>query len=1071
MNLARRNGGETIMCREAALKALRMNKQEDIVGTTQPSSLPHLTALEPLPEDSFRAALENSIDGHMMLASIRDDVGRVIDFTWRYVNPAAARIVGRPRDWFQDRRMLREMPGNRDAGLFAAYLGVVEGGNPWEGEIDYERDGVKVFIRLQATKIGDGFAVSFTDLTARRLAEERARTEAERLQMALDAGAVLGTWNWDVQADLVHADERFAAAFGFEADRCRKGLPLQDMFETVHADDLHDLKAAIAEATEHAERYVHQYRVRRLNGQHYWVEAHGRVIRSPEGVPVRFPGILIDIHERRTAELERDRALSLLKTFAEAVPGVVYAKDLDGRMLLANTGTTELIGKPPEDYIGKTDAEFLEDKQQAQVVMNNDRRIMECGEAEQIEEEVRLPDGNPAIWLSSKSPMRDENGKVIGLIGTSIDITERRQMETALRESEAKFHDIANCVDQMIWSTRPDGWHDYFNARWHEFTGMPSGETDGNGWLELFHPDDHERTIERWKHSLMTGEPYEIEYRLRHKSGEYRWVIGRAQAIRDGQNRILRWFGTCTDIHDLRTATENLDQHARVLGILNKTGAAIASDIDLDRIVQTVTDAGVELSGAEFGAFFYNVLDEMGESYTLYTISGVDRAHFDNFPMPRNTNVFHPTFKGEGIIRSDDITSDQRYGKNLPYKGMPDGHLPVRSYLAVPVISQSGEVLGGLFFGHYKRGVFTIQSEELIDGIAGQAAMALDNARLYRAAQQEIVARRNNEEALATAEEFSRSVIESSADCIAVLEPDGKLLFVNKNGTTVFDVGSSNSTGYSWIDHWPEEARIGVSRAVDKALAAGKGQCEAHGPIDGVQKWWSVMATTAVNREGVPDRVVLSCRDITEHKKMEEARQLLLRELNHRVKNLFAIASGMVTMTARSSTSVQQMAETLKGRLLALAKAHELIRSAITNEIEDSSHASLRELLEQVLRPHLHPDQETMNLSGPDIKIGVTAATSFSLIFHELATNAAKYGALRDPCGRLTIEWTTFGGDLLLSWEEDAETPIQQVQHKGFGSKLAATSATSQLSGQLTYDWQPNGVKIRLSAPLSRVEL
>lgn len=113
----------------------------------------------------------------------------------------------------------------------------------------------------------------------------------------------------------------------------------------------------------------------------------------------------------------------------------------------------------------------------------------------------------------------------------------------------------------------------------------------------------------------------------------------------------------------------------------------------------TVTDVGVELTGAQLGAFFYNLVDKNGDSYTLYTLSGAPRSAFENFPMPRNTAVFEPTFRGSGVVRSDDILQDPRYGRNSPRKGMPEGHLPVRSYLALPVTSRSGEVLGGLFFG------------------------------------------------------------------------------------------------------------------------------------------------------------------------------------------------------------------------------------------------------------------------------------------------------------------------------------------------------------------------------------
>ena len=156
-----------------------------------------------------------------------------------------------------------------------------------------------------------------------------------------------------------------------------------------------------------------------------------------------------------------------------------------------------------------------------------------------------------------------------------------------------------------------------------------------------------------------------------------------------------------------------------------------ASSTDTETIVQTATDAATQATRASFGAFFYNVIKPSGEQYMLYTLSGVPRSAFEKFPMPRNTAVFSPTFNGEGVVRSPDITKDSRYGHNLPRKGMPEGHLPVRSYLAVPVKSRTGEVIGGLFFGHPEVRVFDEEAERVAVGIAAQAAIALDNARLY----------------------------------------------------------------------------------------------------------------------------------------------------------------------------------------------------------------------------------------------------------------------------------------------------------------------------------------------------
>ena len=165
---------------------------------------------------------------------------------------------------------------------------------------------------------------------------------------------------------------------------------------------------------------------------------------------------------------------------------------------------------------------------------------------------------------------------------------------------------------------------------------------------------------------------------------------------------------------------------------LQRVGSAIAGRLELQEIVQLATDAARELTPASFGAFFYNVTSDAGEAYMLYTLSGVERSAFERFPMPRKTEIFAPTFNGDGIVRLDDVLTDARFGHNEPFHGMPAGHLPVRSYLAVPVITSDGGVAGGLFFGHPEPGMFSAEDERMVEGIAAQSAIAIENARLYQ---------------------------------------------------------------------------------------------------------------------------------------------------------------------------------------------------------------------------------------------------------------------------------------------------------------------------------------------------
>ncbi len=186
---------------------------------------------------------------------------------------------------------------------------------------------------------------------------------------------------------------------------------------------------------------------------------------------------------------------------------------------------------------------------------------------------------------------------------------------------------------------------------------------------------------------------------------------------------------------DDETATVRLEDRLR---LLIDTGLLLSSERSLDVIVQASLDAGLALSGAAFGAFFYNNLGPDGEPYQLYKVAGIDPKAFGAFPMPRPTAVFAPTFYGDSIVRADDITADPRYGRNLPLSGMPPDHPPVRSYLAVPVRSRGGEVLGALLYGHPGVAVFEPASEALVATVASQAAVAIENARLTESLQRQV---------------------------------------------------------------------------------------------------------------------------------------------------------------------------------------------------------------------------------------------------------------------------------------------------------------------------------------------
>jgi PAS domain S-box-containing protein len=309
---------------------------------------------------------------------------------------------------------------------------------------------------------------------------------------------------------------------------------------------------------------------------------------------------------------------------------------------------------------------------------------------------------------------------------------------------------ISKTLDGIITSWN-EGAERIFGYAPEEAVGMP---------VTILIPQDHQDEEPAILARLREGQRLEHYETVRvRKDGTLLDISLTVSPIRDRDGQIIGASKIARDITERKQAEKALREQAEIIETVNRVGQAVAGELDLHKLVQAVTDAATEITGAHFGSFFYNVLDKHDASYMLYTLSGVPRENFAHFPMPRATDLFGPTFRGEGTILINDVRQDPRYGKNSPYYGMPEGHLPVVSYLAVPVTSRMGEVYGGLFFGNPEEGVFTERAARIVEGLAAQAAVAMDNARLYEAAQR---ARAEAEQAAEEKERLYREAQESS---------------------------------------------------------------------------------------------------------------------------------------------------------------------------------------------------------------------------------------------------------------------------------------------------------------------
>lgn len=509
----------------------------------------------------------------------------------------------------------------------------------------------------------------------------------------------------------------------------------------------------------------------------------------------------------------------------------------------------------------------------------------------------------------------------------------------------ADFAALAENLPQLAWMATPEGWIYWYNQRWYRYTGTTPEQMVGWGWQSVHDPAVLPRVVERWKEAVATGQPFEMVFPLKGADGVFRPFLTRVQPLKDDQGQVTRWFGTNTDISEQQRIADSLSEEKSRLETLNRTLERMAAELDLERLLQTVTDAGVSLTGAQVGAFFYTTAGPGGEAVTLHTISGASRGASSSFPEPSAMPVLASVFRGEGPVRSDDILADPRYGRTPPRHGLPEGHRPVRSYLAVPVRSRSGEVMGGLFFGHPEPGRFGARHEELLTGIAGQAAICIDNARLFEAAQ----------------------------------------------------------------------------------------------------------------------------REIAERREAEKHRELLINELNHRVKNTLATVQSVAAQTLRTSAVDLEVRSRLDARLIALSDAHNLLTE------RHWEGATLDRVAAMALRPLRSEREDRFEVEGPEVQLSPKTALAIAMALHELATNAIKYGALSNETGRVTLRWQVDedgdGPRLRLLWEERGGPPVTPPTRKGFGTRLIERGLAAELGGAVRLAYPAGGAVCSIETPLPKASV
>lgn len=309
-----------------------------------------------------------------------------------------------------------------------------------------------------------------------------------------------------------------------------------------------------------------------IPGTSQWINV--RANPSVEGLSV----FATDISDHKRVEEGLKKSEDQYRTFANSLPQLAWMANADGWIHWYNERWYAYTGTTHEEMKGWGWEKVHHPDHIARVV-NFVKKAWNSDEPFEMNFPLRRRDGIYRWFLTRVYPVKDQVGNVMFWVGTNTDIHDQLESQKALRQSEAQLKQLADFMPQIVWSTDPDGYHDFYNKRWYEFTGLTFQESRNTGWAQVLHPDDAGRTGEVWAHSLQTGDLYEIEYRMRRHDGQYRWLLARAMPLRDESGKIVRWFGTCTDIHDQKLLADTLE-----MKVAERTRDLQEANIHLQRI-------------------------------------------------------------------------------------------------------------------------------------------------------------------------------------------------------------------------------------------------------------------------------------------------------------------------------------------------------------------------------------------------------------------------------------------------------------------------------------------------------
>ena len=825
----------------------------------------------------------------------------------------------------------------------------------------------------------------------------------ERLQLAIDATGI-GIWDVDVLTGHRTWSPEMRAILGVGPHQPADPAYFSSL---IHPDERDRVNAAYAEAyrADNGGAYRIEFRIRRANdGCERWVLVTGRVAFDASGRPVRAIGTVLDITDRKQAEASLRESEERLRLALAAGGLGAWDMDIDAGRRIISPRSAEIMGVRAEDFADREALARVIHPDDMETVRAAMREAIEGGADYKTEFRIVAPDG--IRWVASQALVqRDGTGRARRVIGIHQDITERRRNEETLRASEGRFRGVfqSRIAGLTIFDANT-GETLVMNDRMLEIVGRSRASYEAGEWNCL---------------SITPDEFLHLDYRAVEQARERgSWEPFEKEYVRADGSRVAVRLSSAPLVSEpgrVVVCVEDISDHRRTRQALEASEARF----------RAFTEASPQLvcSALPDGAFDY-----LSPQWEAYTGATGGEHHGGGW-----LEALHP---------QDRERAAQAWAAAVRGEGAYDIEFRLRRF-------------DGSYHWFKARG-----SALREDGrITRWLGTATDIDEIVRA-----------REALRESEQRLRATQEHAGVGLAEIDADGRYLRVNETfcaitgytreqllGRTLFEV-----THEEHLEVDRDRVRRQVTGDLEGCYAVEKRFIRGDGQIG----WAAVSASAVRDPMGRFLYGVRVVQDITERKLAEERRQLLLNELNHRVKNTLATVQSIAALTVRSAPTAQAFHESFTARLIALSGTHNLL----TNEGWEGTW--LRGLVEKELAPYANTGKRRFTLRGERVRMSPQAAVALGLAFHELTTNAAKYGALSVPDGHIRVSWETDRSGpaptLRVVWSETGGPAVSPPTRRGFGSRLIERGIAQELDGEVKLAFEPTGLRCSFVLPLDR---